>query len=137
MRKSPSAAAALLLTACSAQPAVNHSANAPADSTASEQPAAPDTSRNPDVSLAVAAIDRDGDGRMTQAEWTAAGAPQSSFNGLDKGARGYVTKADMNNGPAPRGIDLNGDGKLTLDEFKEFDRRMAIANGKGVPASQP
>lgn len=113
-------ATALLLVGCNSQTSGSSSA------AKSEPGKAPpeDVAQNPDVSAVVAAIDNNRDGRMSRLEWARAGAPQSSFDGLDKSKRGYVTKADMDGAPAPPGVDLDGDGKLTLDEFKEFDRRM-------------
>jgi len=74
-------------------------------------------------------VDTNGDGRMSRAEWRAQGLPETSFNGFEKG-RDYVTLEDYQTNPAPAGIDLNRDGKLTVAEFKEFDKQMAT---KGPP----
>lgn len=71
-----------------------------------------------------AAIDSNRDGCLSLVEWQRAGAPQSSYDGLHD-EQGCVTLARMSSTPAPPGIDLNNDGKLTLEEMKTFDRKMA------------
>ena len=82
------------------------------------------TSGNHDFSAVTKEVDTNGDGQMSRAEWTAKGLPVSSFNMFENG-RGYVTQKDYEDNAAPEGIDLNGDGKLTVDEFKEFDKKMS------------
>ena len=71
-----------------------------------------------------AEVDTNQDGRMSREEWMAKGLPESSFNGFENG-RGYVTLEDYQKNPAPPGIDLNEDGKLTVAEFVEFDKIMS------------
>lgn len=108
--------AGMIATGCSARPA------AKADG-------------KPDMSELAAQVDTNHDGRMSREEWQAAGLPMSSFNGFEAG-RGYVTLHDYQVHDAPPGIDINGDGKVTVAEFQEFDRRMAAgqgAAGKGGP----
>jgi hypothetical protein len=83
-----------------------------------------DPSRNPDMTALARTVDTNGDGKMSRAEWLAQGLPVGSFNMFEQG-RGYVTLQDYQTHAAPPGIDLNGDGKLTVAEFKEFDRRGA------------
>ena len=84
----------------------------------------------------IAAVDTNKDGRMSLAEWQAAGLPMSSFNGLNQG--GYVTEKMMMAEGAPDGININGDGVLTLAEFLEFDkamsRKMAAGGSLGGPS---
>jgi hypothetical protein len=92
--------------------------------------------KNPDFSSVTAEVDTDKDGKMTTAEWKAAGLPESSFKGFEKG-RGYVTQDDYANNPAPDGIDINGDGKLTVAEFKEFDKIMSEKMKKGEMPPPP
>ena len=78
----------------------------------------------PDVSPFVSEVDANHDGKMTRAEWQAKAMPESSFNMFEKG-RGYVTQFDYENNSPPDGIDLNGDGKLTVGEFVAFDKQMS------------
>lgn len=117
MQKLLLTASALLLSACQAQaaPPAPASGGAPA--------------KNPDMSGFAAEVDTNHDGKMSREEWAKAGLPFSSFNGFERG-RGYVTLADYQTNPAPKGIDLNGDGILTVAEFKAFDAQMA---GKQPP----
>ena len=116
----------VLLTACgtvSAQPA------------GGPPPMQGDPSKNPDMTGFVKEVDANGDGRMSTAEWQAKGLPESSFKMFERG-RGYVTLEDYQKNAAPQGIDLDGDGKLTVAEFKEFDHRMSAmmpAGGKAPP----
>ena len=84
-------------------------------------------SGNPDVTPFVKAVDADGDGRMTLAEWSAAGAPRSAYRMLSAAHPGFVTQGDMEVTAAPPGIDLDGDGQVTLAEFKAFDQQHARA----------
>jgi len=90
---------------------------------------------NPDMTGFAHEVDSNGDGKLSRAEWTAQGLPDSSFTMFEKG-RGYVTLKDYQSNPAPAGIDIDGDGKLTVAEFREFDRKMSAqmaADGKAPP----
>jgi len=93
---------------------------------------------NPDFSPVTAAVDTNRDGRMARDEWEAAGLPESSFNMFEKG-RGYVTQEDYDTNAAPAGIDLNGDGALTVEEFVEFDKKMSAGGPPpgGLPPGGP
>ncbi|MDE2043263.1 MAG: hypothetical protein KGJ05_09330 [Alphaproteobacteria bacterium] len=91
---------------------------------------------NPDFTPVVQAVDTNHDGQMSRAEWAAAGLPWSSFNMFEKG-RGYVTQEDYDTNAAPRGIDINGDGKLTVEEFKAFDKMMSAKMKNGPPPGPP
>jgi EF hand len=89
-----------------------------------------DPAKNPDMSEFAKSVDADGNGQLSRAEWQAQGLPASSFNMFEKG-RGFVTLHDYQINAAPAGIDINGDGKLTIAEFKEFDQKMAADMAKG------
>jgi hypothetical protein len=90
------------------------------------QPAGPpslgDPSKNPDMTKFAAEVDTNHDGKLSRTEWEAQGLPASSFKMFEKG-RGYVTLEDYQTHAAPPGIDINGDGFVTVAEFKEFDRK--------------
>lgn len=91
-----------------------------------------DPADNPDMTEFAAEVDSDGNGEMSRAEWEAAGLPNSSFDMFEKG-RGFVTLKDYQENAAPAGIDLDGDGKLTVEEFVAFDRQMADKMGPPPP----
>lgn len=93
----------------------------------------PDRQANPDMTEFATEVDTNGDGKMSRSEWEAKGLPPSSFAGFEKG-RGFVTLEDYRSHPAPPGIDLNGDGKLTVAEFKEFDRTRSAKGAPTAPA---
>ena len=76
-----------------------------------------------DVTPFMNAVDTDKDGKVTLAEWTAAGLTESIYSYVDTTNKGYFTKEDFvnslrNNSQYTSGIDSNGDGKITLDKFK-------------------
>ncbi|MBB6253260.1 EF-hand domain-containing protein [Nitrospirillum iridis] len=95
-----------------------------------------DASKNPDMTAFAKEVDTNGDGKMSREEWLAKGLPISSFNMFEKG-RGYVTLDDYQKNPAPPGIDLNGDGTLTVEEFKQFDKMMSARQGANPPPAPP
>lgn len=77
-----------------------------------------------DIEPFIAEVDVNKDGCMSAEEWKKAGAPQSSFDSM-KDSKGCVMADKMRATEGPPDIDLNGDGKLTLAEMKEFDKKMA------------
>jgi len=92
---------------------------------------------NPKFSKVTEQVDTNHDGKMSRAEWQAAGLPSSSFNMFEQG-RGFVLQEDYENNPAPDGIDINGDGYLTVDEFVAFDKKMsANMPPGGLPPGGP
>lgn len=93
---------------------------------------------NPSFSKVVAEVDTNKDGKMSRQEWTIAGLPDSSFNMFECG-RGFVIEQDYIDNAAPEGIDMNGDGYLTVSEFKAFDKKMSanMAQGSEPPGPPP
>jgi len=92
---------------------------------------------NPNFSKVTAEVDTNHDGNMSQQEWQSAGLPESSFNMFECG-RGYVTQQDYEKNAAPDGIDMDGDGFLTVAEFKAFDKKMSANMPQGeAPAGPP
>jgi len=92
---------------------------------------AQNTGKPLDVAAFIAEIDRDKDGCVSAAEWKRAGVPAAAYAML-KDANGCVTVASMSAVTPPPGIDANGDGKVTLAEFKAFDKKMS-AQMKSMP----
>jgi EF hand len=121
--------AATLLSACqpSGEPAPSPETGA----------AMGDPANNPDMTGLAAEVDADGNGEMSRAEWTAKGLPESSFNMFENG-RGFVTLEDYQTNTAPPGIDMDGDGKVTVAEFVAFDQQMAAQmQAEGAPPPPP
>jgi Ca2+-binding EF-hand superfamily protein len=84
--------------------------------------------------------DKDGDGRVSRAEATSAGAERSGvwFDKLDADKDGYITKDEMNKARETRhgrmrekseehfkAADANSDGQLSLDEVQAKMPRLA------------
>jgi hypothetical protein len=90
----------------------------------------------PDHSPLIAAVDKDKDGCMSEKEWKDAGLPDSAWKMIiPQDKSGCVNEQVMLDTGAPDGIDLNGDEKLTLEEFIEFDKKMSaqMSGGQGGP----
>jgi hypothetical protein len=97
-----------------------------------------------DANPIVDAIDVNKDGKMTHEEWQAKEAPEPSwqmFNSKpDIKSQGYITREQFLAETPPNGIDLNCDGKITIEEFVEFGKQgppggpdMPPPGGQGPP----
>jgi hypothetical protein len=107
--------------------------------TAASAPAGPemgDPKDNPDMTGFAKEVDADGNGELSRAEWQAKDLPNSSFDMFEKG-RGFATLTDYQVNAAPKGIDINGDGTLTIDEFIAFDKKMSAQMPKGAAPQKP
>jgi hypothetical protein len=106
--------------------------SAPAKASAQKTcPPYDDAKMKADATQIADAIDKNKDGRMTQEEWLAAGAPENSFKyfmAKDKDKKGYVTREVYLAETPPDGLDANCDGKLTLKEFQDFDRKNSAGS---------
>jgi len=90
---------------------------------------------NLDKSELYKAVDKNKDGCMSYEEWHGVGMPDSSFKMLAKD--GCVTAKIMEeNGDPSTDLDVNGDGKITLEEFLAFDKKMSAKVG-GQQGSAP
>jgi hypothetical protein len=75
------------------------------------------------------AVDTNKDGKVTAAEWAAAGLPDMIYGMIDSKQSNAAVLADFDAAPPPDGADANQDGKFTLDEIK-----LAVAGlGGGGP----
>jgi len=80
----------------------------------------------------VAELDTDKDGCISHTEWIAPGLGEFHFQALSGQAEknDCVTKRELLIGDPPDGIDLNGDGYLTVSEMIEFTK--ISSGGKGM-----
>jgi hypothetical protein len=107
--------------------------SAPAKAAVSEKKTCPpydDPKMKGDATPIAGAIDKNKDGKLTKEEWTAAGAPINSFNYFtQKSKKDFVTREEFLAEAPPNGIDANCDGKMTIQEFQEFDKKQSQNSG--------
>jgi Ca2+-binding EF-hand superfamily protein len=90
-------------------------------------------------------MDKDGDGRISAAEWQ---GPAGMFSRLDADRDGYLSPGEISrnrrqdrpvgpNRPNPRGVDADNDGKISRDEWKGAGDKFVRmdANGDGYITS--
>ena len=95
-----------------------------------------------DASPIADAIDTNKDGKLTEAEWKKAEAPEPSWNMfMGKEAikkQGYITRQQFLDEAPPNGIDTNCDGKITLEEFLATKKwNMGGGGAPGGPGGAP
>jgi hypothetical protein len=82
-----------------------------------------------DVTPFFTAVDTDKDGNISIAEWKAAGLNESIFTVFDKDKKNTFAKSVMADMTHPADMDANKDGKLSLDEFKNFTKNLGAQGG--------
>lgn len=78
-------------------------------------------------------MDAQRNGRISEAEFLAAGGTRAQFRSLDRGGKGYFTVEDAKANAGARrmmalpfdGADQSGDGFITWDEFQAYRARAA------------
>jgi hypothetical protein len=91
-----------------------------------------------DASPMADSIDANKDGRLTKEEWLAAGAPIGSFNSFTgKSKKDYVTRQEVLDETPPNGIDVDCDGKFTIEEFHNFGLQGPPGGGGNPEGGAP
>ena len=95
-----------------------------------------------DMSPVYEAMDTNKDGLVNKEEWLASGMTQDSYDKLfslmlDTDKDGYLTKADIL-GAIPRfEVDTNKDGKASIEEFVEANKKAAASMTEGGRGGAP
>jgi hypothetical protein len=87
----------------------------------------------------VAEVNTSKTGKITKAEWAAAGLPDI-FDQLDTDKNGYLTKEKLEATKFPAAFDSNKDGTLTVAKFLAFSKVIhgsGGAPGGGAPGAPP
>jgi hypothetical protein len=98
------------------------------------------TGKKLNVDRFLAELDVNKDGCISQKEWVGAGLPEFHFQTLSAQAEksDCVTKKEMLIGNPPDGIDINGDGYLTVAEMIEYTKKTSGGgSGGGAPGGAP
>ncbi|MCC7462260.1 MAG: hypothetical protein IT480_07340 [Gammaproteobacteria bacterium] len=83
------------------------------------------------------ALDADHDGKVTQAEWKAAGMPENVYSMIDARKSGAATFADFEAHPPMSSFDANKDKKVTLEEMKAAIEKQMKSGGPGGGGARP
>jgi len=98
-----------------------------------------DTNHTLKVDQFIQEVDTDKDGRISKAEWKAAGLLDNVITTMDTDKDGYLSKQELEVNKFPDGIDVDHKGILTLENMKAFDQKMGFgkagagAGGAGAP----
>jgi hypothetical protein len=85
----------------------------------------------------IAELDTKHDGCIHKQAWVAAGLPEATYSILEGQAavRDCVTAKELTKGPAPAGLDTNGDGYITVAKLKAQLAKGGNEPGGGGPGS--
>ena len=78
-----------------------------------------------------ASLDTNHDGKVTLAEWKAAGLPENVYSMIDAKKTGAATFADFEAHPPMSSFDANKDKKVTLEEMKAAIEKQMKSGGPG------
>lgn len=78
-----------------------------------------------------ASLDANHDGKVTLAEWKAAGLPENVYSMIDAKKTGAATFADFEAHPPMSSFDANKDKKVTLEEMKAAIEKQMKSGGPG------
>lgn len=83
-----------------------------------------------------AALDQNGDGKISQAEWEAAGGSAATFAALDRNGDGYIDRDEWTRGGfQPGGANnFGGAGTNPLDDFGGFGEELLAEEVPDVPS---
>jgi hypothetical protein len=84
-----------------------------------------------------ASLDANHDGKVTLAEWKAAGMPENVYSMIDAKKTGAATFADFEAHPPMTSFDANRDKKVTLEEMKAAIEKQMKAGGPGGSPGGP
>jgi len=87
----------------------------------------------------IAEVDTNKDGCLSKAEWVAAGLPDGTYSILEGQAavRDCVTDKELTKGPAPAGLDTNGDGYITVAKLRaQLAKNGSEPGGGGAAGGQ-
>jgi hypothetical protein len=87
-----------------------------------------------------ASLDANHDGKVTSAEWKAAGMPENVYSMIDARKSGAATYADFEAHPPMTSFDANQDKKVTLEEMRtaiETQMKSGGPGGPGGPGGSP